>query len=87
MFKKLLFTAHPLPRKLLHCLCIRLRIPSFSMNLESKTKKWIGKLRRYAAHKPRNKVINHEEETLEAIRQLPTSTPLKLCCKTQSFNA
>lgn len=43
-FKKLLYLKYPLPKNLLTRLCVRLRIPSFQMELDRNSFTWITKL-------------------------------------------
>lgn len=84
--KNLLHTSYPLPAKLIHQLCIRLRLPSFKMYVEKEAKIWILKLRKYATGKPGDKISQHARDTLNTIRKLPLGTALRDFAGMRSFN-
>lgn len=76
-FKKLLFTARVPPKRLVERLCIRLRIPSFRMEVEKCARRWTNKLGKAAQKHPTADVRNHSKNSLEAIKSLNSEAPMR----------
>lgn len=85
-FQRLMHSKENLNDKLLNRMCIRIRLPSLSMEIEKKTSRWTLWIGRAARRHPVGKVKRHVEDAIEAIGKLTGEVPLKKFYTRTPFN-